>query len=486
MAKRVAVIDIGSNSIRMVIYERTSRFAFHLLYEVKSKVRLSENAYQNNGNLQVNAIERTFAALHDFLEIISSFQARKILCVATSALRDAPNKNDFLSLVKSKLKLNIKIISGEREAYLGAMACANLLPRQTNALSIDIGGGSTEFSYIDEDNITKSFSLELGTVRLKELFFDTDDISGAIKYIDQQLSCIDDTTPKTLIGIGGTFRSIASSIMFTNQYPLNKVHAFKCIAENFMSHVDKILLANEEELKNLGIKNSRSDIIKPGALILQRIFKKISITNTITSGVGVREGVYLSDLLRNSKDKFPVNYNTSVRYLIDANINNKNYSNHINLISKKLFDLTYEYYSIDAKYRYDLAVAAKLFPSGSNIHFFSQNRHSYYLIKSALEYGFTHSQIILIATLTRYAKNKLPSSKHIEKYKDLLPDTQTINYLSYIISISITLLLHKPKNIDFTLSFEDGVIKVDSKKPLYLSKEATIKVPELENLKTIF
>jgi exopolyphosphatase / guanosine-5'-triphosphate,3'-diphosphate pyrophosphatase len=486
MAKRVAVIDIGSNSVRMVIYEKTSRFAFHLLYEAKSKVRISENAYHNNGNLQANAMQRTFAALDDFLEIISSFQARKILCVATSALRDAPNKNDFLSLVKSKLKLDIKVISGEREAYLGAMACANLLPRQKNALSIDIGGGSTEFSYINEDNITKYFSLELGTVRLKELFFDDNKIEEATRYIDNKLSSIEDISPNTLIGIGGTFRAISSSIMYINQYPLIKIHAFECIAKDFISHTDKILTANEDELKTLGIKNARFDIIKPGALILQRVFKKLSIKNTITSGVGVREGVYLSDLLRNSKDKFPVNYSTSVRYLIDTNINNKNYSNNINFISKKLFDLTYEYYNIDSKYRYDLAVAAKLFPSGSNIHFFSQNKNSYYLIKSALEYGFTHSQIMLIATLTRYAKNKLPSSRHIAKYKDLLPDTQTINYLSYIISISITLLLHKPKNIDFTLSFEDGVIKVDSKKPLYLSKEATMKVIELENLKTIF
>ena len=486
MAKRVAVIDIGSNSIRMVIYEKTSRFAFHLLYEVKSKVRISENAYQNNGNLQANAMQRTFEALDDFLEIISSFQARKILCVATSALRDAPNKKDFLSLVKSKLKLNIKIISGEREAYLGAMACANLLPHQTNALSIDIGGGSTEFSYIDKDNITKYFSLELGTVRLKELFFDDNKIEEATEYIDHKLSSIEDITPNTLIGIGGTFRSIACSIMYTSQYPLNKVHAFECLAEDFILHVDKILLANEDELRNLGIKKSRYDVIKPGALILQRVFKKLSLKNTITSGVGVREGVYLSDLLRNSKDKFPVNYNTSVRYLIDANINNKNYSNNINYISKKLFDLTHEYYHIDSKYRYDLAVAAKLFPSGSNIHFFSQNRHSYYLIKSALEYGFTHSQIMLIATLTRYAKNKFPSSSHLNKYKNLLPEADTIHYLSYIISISITLLIHKPRNIDFTLSFKDGVIKVDSKEALYLSKEATMKVAELENLKTIF
>lgn len=486
MAKRVAVIDIGSNSIRMVIYEKTSRFAFHLLYEAKSKVRLSENAYKNSGNLQSQAIERTFKALSEFLEIINSFSVRKTLCVATSALRDAPNKKEFLSLIKSKLKLNIKVINGKKEAYLGAMACANLLPRQENALSIDIGGGSTEFSYINADNIEKSFSLELGTVRIKELFFDKEKINEAKRYIDEKLSIIDDISPTTLIGIGGTFRAISSSIMLTIEYPLNKVHGFECSAKYFMQHIEKILIANEDELKSLGIKNNRFDIIKPGALILQRVFQKLTLHKTITSGAGVREGVYLSDLLRNSKNKFPHNYNTSVRYLLDSNVKNTSYSNQLSLTSKKLFDLSYQHLGIDSKHRYELAIASLLYPSGRNIHFFSQNRHTYYLIKSALEYGFTHSQIMLIATLTRYAKNKLPSQTHIEKYKTLLPDTKTINYLSYIISVSIALLSHKPKNIDFELSFNDGVIEVKSKKNLYLSKETLNKISEIEGLKTIF
>ncbi|MFT5660275.1 MAG: exopolyphosphatase/guanosine-5'-triphosphate,3'-diphosphate pyrophosphatase [Sulfurimonas sp.] len=486
MAKKVAVIDIGSNSIRMAIYAKTSRFAFHLLYETKSRVRLSENAYQNNGNLQAIPMQRTFDALREFLEIIASFNVRKTLCVATSALRDAPNKQEFLTLIKKQLKLNIKVINGEKEAYLGSMACANLLPKQENAISIDIGGGSTEFSYIDSDSITKSFSLELGTVRIKELFFDSNKLDEAIEYIDNKLLYISDLSPTTLIGIGGTFRSISSAIMHSIEYPLNKIHGFECLAQDFIDYIEKILYADEKALHNLGIKKNRFDVIKPGVLILQRVFKKLSIQNTITSGVGVREGVYLSDLLRNSKDKFPHNYNTSVRYLIDANIPNTSYANQLSLVSKKLFDLTFNHIGVNQKFRYDLSIASKLYPSGRSIHFFSQNRHTYYLIKSALEYGFTHSQIMLIATLTRYAKNKLPSQKHVAKYHNLLPDSKTINYLSYLISLSIALLSHKPRNIDFDLSFSDGKIKVESTKPLYLSREALKKVSEIKDLEIIF
>ncbi|MCD6190358.1 MAG: Ppx/GppA family phosphatase, partial [Sulfurimonas sp.] len=320
MAKRVAVVDIGSNSVRMVIYEKTSRFAFHLLHEEKSKVRISENAYQHDGNLQELPMQRTFDALRDFITISESFKVRKLLCVATSALRDAPNKKDFLKRVRDSLKLNIKIVDGKKEAYFGAMACANLLPELSTALSIDIGGGSTEFTLINDKNISNTISLNIGTVRLKELYFDKNDIAGAIKYIDTGLELLKDINVSTLVGIGGTFRAISSAIMKADAYPLNKIHSYEYSKERFKKFISDLLDAQEDELKKLGIRSNRFDVIKPGALILSRVLNKIEIEKIITSGVGVREGVYLSDLLRGSKDKFPHNYNTSVKYILDTHV----------------------------------------------------------------------------------------------------------------------------------------------------------------------
>ncbi|MFA6197143.1 MAG: Ppx/GppA phosphatase family protein [Sulfurimonas sp.] len=486
MAKRVAVIDLGSNSVRMVIYEKTSRFAFYLLHEAKSRVRLSENAYQNSGNLQIVPMQRTFDALNDFLSIANSFQAKKILCVATSALRDAPNKKEFLDKVKKELKLNIKVIDGEREAYYGGIACANLLPEQQNALSIDIGGGSTEFSLIDKNSVTNTISLELGTVRLKELFFDKNKIKEATSYIDSKLSVLDTLNASTLVGIGGTFRAISSAIMLNNNYPLNKLHAYEYGVSEFKDFISEILDADESKLKKLNIKNDRFDIIKPGALILSRVLKKLSIKKLITSGAGVREGVYLSDLLRTSKDKFPHNYNTSVRYILDSHVKDSNFSNQLNQVTKKLFDLTSSYFKIDEKYKTDLAVAAKLYPAGSSIHFYSKSKHSYYLLQSALEYGFTHKQIQLISTLTGFSKNKLPPQAHLEKYKNLLPDVNTLESLNYILSLSVALLSHRPRNIDFDLKFKDGILNVESQNNLYLSKEAIKKLSEIKDFKIKF
>lgn len=486
MAKRVAVIDIGSNSVRMVVYEKTSRFAFHILYEAKSRVRISEDAYKNNGNLQDIPMQRAYDALENFLTIISSFKARKTLCVATSALRDAPNKKEFINRVGNSLGLKIKVINGERESYLGAVACANLLPEQKNALSIDIGGGSAEFALIDKKDIKSNISLALGTVRIKELFFDADKIDEAKKYIDSELNKLENIKPSAIIGIGGTFRAISNAVLNNSGYPLDKLHAYEPKYDNFNDMLEKVLNSNEGDLKKLGIKNTRLDVIKPGALILQRVFKKFDTTKIITSGVGVREGVFLTDLLRTTKDKFPANFNTSIRYILDLHVNDASYSNQLTLLSKKLFDLTYRHLHIDKNYRYEFAIAAKLCVSGRTLHFYSQHKHGYNLVKNALEFGFSHKQIILIATLIRYAKRKLPSLSHVNKYSELLPDTDTLNNLSYLLSLSIVLLSHKPRNIDFSLDFNDNELKIESKNNLYLVKENIDKLDSLNKFSIKF
>jgi exopolyphosphatase/guanosine-5'-triphosphate,3'-diphosphate pyrophosphatase len=485
LAKRVCVIDIGSNSVRMVVYEKTSRFSFHLLHEAKSKVRISENAYMHNGNLQEAPMQRAFLALQDFMSIANSLKVNKVLCVATSALRDAPNKQEFIQKVRNKLKLGIKVINGEKEAYFGAIACANLLPMQESALSIDIGGGSTEFSFISNKDVSNTLSLDLGTVRLKELYFDKNDIKGAIKYIDKELEKLR-VNASTLIGIGGTFRAISHALMKREAYPLPKLHAYEYDIKTLSKIVSKILKADESSLLKIGIEENRFDVIKPGALILQRVLNKIELEHVITSGVGVREGVYLADLLRGSKDKFPNNYNTSVRYIIDSHIQNTNYSNQLSQISKTIFDLTKEYFNLDESFRSDLAIAAKLYPAGGNVHFYSKNKHSYYLIQTALEYGFTHKQMVLISTLARYAKTKLPSDRHVAKYERLLPDKETLYSLSYILSLSIALLTHRPRNIDFTLSFENDILEVNSESSLYLSKDAIAKIHYHKDFKIKF
>jgi exopolyphosphatase / guanosine-5'-triphosphate,3'-diphosphate pyrophosphatase len=485
LAKITAVIDIGSNSARMVVYAKTSRFAFHLLHEIKSQVRLPENAYQNNGYLQEKAMQRTYEALENFLGIASAFKARKILCVATSALRDAPNKQDFITRVKSGLGLHIKLIDGEKEALYGAVACANLLPK-IDALTIDIGGGSTEFSYIIKGEISHTISLPLGTVRLKELFFDKENLNGAMAYIEKELDRLPTLPINSLIGIGGTFRALSRAIIKNTRYPLKKLHGFEFSSEIMLDLIAKIMPANNKKLKSLSIRSDRHDVIKPGAMIIEALLKRRKeINNLIASGVGVREGVFLSDLLRHNKNRFPTNFNPSVRYLLDTYSLDLHHSNQLARLAKEIFTLTYRTYNIDETYKKHLVIAAKLAPIGSSLHYYSSNRHSYYLIQTALEYGFTHKEIMLIATLTRYAKRRAPASSHIEAYKRILPDQHIAEFLSFIISLAGALLTHRPKQISYSLRFEEKTLFIQSTTNTYIVKEAVADLVIPKNIKVI-
>ena len=473
MAKRTAVIDIGSNSVRMIIIEKTSRFAFHLLHEVKSRVRISEDAYQNGGELQEAAMNRALSALKDFIQIAQSYDVRKTLCVATSAVRDANNKKQFLSLVKKELGLNIKVISGEKEAYLGGIACANLLPKQ-DAMTLDIGGGSSECACIENGKVIDSDSLDLGTVRLKELFSAHGDIKGAKAYIDTALEKLKADEQKHIIGVGGTFRALAQILLKAKKLPLHKVHAFSFDAKELVALGEMIIAAKGKSgLKELGIKKDRYDVIKPGTLILLRIIKKVGAKRLTCSGVGVREGLYLSDLLRNNKDIFPANFNPSLTYLLDRHSHNAQQRNLRVKLVKELFRQLHQQLHLEPEFEKSLLIAAKLAKIGASHHFYSYQQHSHYLTLTALEYGYTHQEIALISMLVLFQLGKGVKKSYVTEYEVLLPSLQTIKQLTNIMALSDALLAHHPSKIDFELSVEDGILIVTStKQSAYLAQES--------------
>ncbi len=471
MARCTAVIDIGSNSMRLAVFQKTSRFAFHILHEAKSSVRLSENAYQNNGHLQNEAMDRTAKAIGEFLLIAKSFGARKILCVATSALRDAPNASMFLSRIRNEHHLSIKIISGEKEAYLGGIACANLLPPIEKALTVDVGGGSSEFALLDNGKVDQLISLNIGTVRIKELFFDRDDTEGAIAYIDNALKELPKWDARMLIGIGGTFRALSRALMKKEEYPLKKLHAFTTDTPSFLRFTSQILGASPKKIRSFYIKPDRYDTIKPGSLILERIIRHIGAETLMCSGVGVREGVFLSDLLRNAGDRFPANYNPSVRYLLDTHANHSDHALQCAHLSKRIFDLLHDYLKIDPSYKHEMVIAAKLLSIGVKVRYYAYQRHSHYLATNTLDYGLTHRQIALISHLLLFKKGSL-SSELVPKnsYGSLLPDAATLDHLSTVLWLSHILLASRISASQIETTFENQTLTI-SGKHLYMAQE---------------
>jgi len=469
VAKVTAVIDIGSNSARMAVFRRTSRFGFYLLREEKSKVRISEGAYEHNGELQDFAINRAINALKEFLLIAKSLKARKILCVATSAVRDAPNRTEFINRIKKELGLKIKVIDGDKEAFFGGVAAANLL-YEKNGVTIDIGGGSTEFAKIANKKVEETISLKLGTVRLKELFFDKNDIEGARKYIKKELNKLGNVfESKKVFGIGGTVRALSQVIMKKIEYPIDILHGFTYEVNEQIKFLERLIKMSDEELLKIGVKPERLDVIRPGTLIFIESLKYLKAKEVITSGVGVREGVFLTDLLRNDNFHFPHNFNPSVRTIMDVYQIDRKIASYETKIALEVFDLLKDEFKLNDKYKMHLTYAIKLSRAGELVDFYEAHKHTDYILLNSLHYGFRHCDRLLISKIIRFHKRKKIKKREIEKYKCLLPKKEIVEKLCNIFFVAklINLNLSMPK---VTIKKENGKIIIEGEN-LYLAKE---------------
>lgn len=474
MSKITTVIDIGSNSMRMVVFKKTSRFAFHLINESKSKVRISEGCYENDGNLQDLPMQRAFNALKSFINIAKNLKSRKIICVATSALRDAPNSKNFLNRVSRELGLNIKVIDGEKEAYYGGVATLNLIACE-NFTTVDIGGGSTEFAFIRDNHIVDTVSLNIGTVRIKELYFDKNDLKGAKEYITSQLKQINIKLP-TIVGLGGTSRALSRSIIKKDNYPLNILHGFKYEVKNNMKLFDNIIDAKSyKELKALGVRKDRYDTIATGTFIFRTILEYFEVQEVITSGVGVREGVYLTDLLRTSNHKFPSNFNVSIRSLLDRFIDDKKQSAYLGNNAKKIFDVLKPLHKLEDRYRSILVIASKLQLLGFSLSFYKSQEHNFWYILNGLNYGFSHEDKLLIAMVVKFTKKSLPKECDIKEFKKLLPPLEVIQWLNFMMTLNFTLNIEFSKD-KFNYELQDKVLMVSSKDSLYVVKSEIEKI----------
>ena len=477
MAKRTAIIDIGSNSARMVVFEKSSHYAFHLIKEIKSRVRISEGVYENGGVLQSEPMQRAYDALQDFAQIIKNLQCKKTFCVATSALRDAPNAHAFIHKIKKELGLNIKIIDGKKEAFYGGLSSLNLLKPLQNATTIDIGGGSTELAKIENGKIVETISINLGTVRLKELFFDKEqDPIKAQQYIEEKLKNLPDIFQSdTIIGIGGTIRAFSDIIMQKMDYPLKTVHGFEYNITEYEYLLKQIIKADTTELKNCGVKKDRYDTMREGCSIFHALIDALKAKELITNGAGVREGVYLEDLLRSSHHKFPVNFNVSVKSLSDRFTHDTKESQYVSKTALELFDALEYIHQIDEKYKKELRVAAKLYNIGRSLSFYQEHLHSFYFIINNLNYNFSHKEKVLIALLVKYHTKKLPSFEDVKAYEILLPKIEVVNWLSFIISLAKCLNANF-SNAPLQFNYENHTLTIKSPQKLFLAKECIKKL----------
>jgi exopolyphosphatase/guanosine-5'-triphosphate,3'-diphosphate pyrophosphatase len=467
-----AVIDIGSNSARLVIYQESSQYGFHLICERKSKVRIGEGAYQANGYLQPIGINRAYLALKEFISTTKHYPVSKIICVATSALRDAPNGKAFTQWIKKELNLDIEIIDGKKEALFGAIAAQNLLPIQ-DGITIDIGGGSSDLALIQNSRIIDTYSLNIGTVRLKELFFDNNkSIEEANKFIKKELNSLPSHfKAKQVIGIGGTARTLSKGVMKLSAYPMENIHAFSYKIKEHQEYFENISKASINFLPYLHLPKGRFDTIREGTLIWQNILEQIEAKSVMTSGVGVREGVFLHHFLKNDDFTFPTNINPSIESILDRFQNNTIYTKEREENALKLFKLFLKEKHVKKQHQKELKYAIRLSPIGYKFNIYQSFQHTFYVAMQELNYGITHKELLLTAMILRFGGKALYKKEIYNEYKSLLPNKSKLGYLSFIYTI-ITTLFDQTAIKDFDFTLKENTLTIIANGSLYLAKES--------------
>lgn len=468
MAKITAVIDIGSGSIRMTLFKKTSRFAFNIIKEFKFPVRLSKGTYANNSVLQESVMLDAISGISSFVSIAKSYKANKILATATSAVRNAPNKNEFKKRIKKVCGIDIKIIDGESEARLGAIGVINLLPLK-NGITIDTGGGSSEVCFVENHKIIKSISVDLGSVNIKEKFFDNDKIDLAKEYIQTIIKDITNIhNSSDIVLIGGSAKEF-SRLLIDKSYPIPLLHGYKYDIDELKKFKKYIHNMDKTELLNIGIDKNRLDTIKPAILVIYEIVKKLAIANITISSVGVREGIFLNDMLKKHNYKFPSNYNMGIRAIKDSFIADDKELLYVKNIAYNCFNIFKDKHNLDEKYKKYLYYALVLLQSNSFIDIKKKQKQSNYIITNKRIFALSHKEKALLMVIIQYVNKKSFQKKHIESFKGLV-DFDIAYWLRFIFTIAINLGIDMSKKI--SLSLNENTLEIRSDKDCILEKNA--------------
>jgi exopolyphosphatase / guanosine-5'-triphosphate,3'-diphosphate pyrophosphatase len=457
----IAAIDVGTNSIHMVVVRiKASLPAFSIIAREKETVRLGDRDPQT-GNLTPEAMLRALTALNRCQEIAKSLNAQKILAVATSAVREAPNGHEFIRSIESELGLSINLISGQEEArriYLGVLSGVEF--NNEPHLIIDIGGGSTELILGDSHAPRTLSSTKIGAVRLTSEFIPHNpvndrDLMYLQAFVRGQLErSIDDIKanlqpgeiPK-MIGTAGTIETLAAILNLDKQGNVpTRIHGCQIqlsALRNLINRLKRMTVAERTTIE--GISDRRSEIIIAGAVVLQEAMTMLGIQALTVCERSLREGVIVDWMMTQGLIEDRLKYQGSIRERNTLQIAGKYgvdlpHSRRVADFALSLFDRTYgSLHHWDLTTRQLLWSAAILHNSGHFVSHDAHHKHSYYLIRYGELLGYSEAEIDTIANIARYHRKSPPKKKH-QNLQNLSKEQRSIvSQLSAILRLAVAL-----------------------------------------------
>ncbi|QCR31627.1 Ppx/GppA family phosphatase [Lysinibacillus sp. SGAir0095] len=412
---KTAIIDIGSNTIRLVLYKYNKLEGLREFGNIKTVARL-RTYLQPDGIMSEEGIALLAETLSSFKKIIDDYEVTEIKATATAAIRQATNNQSIVERMENETGILIDLLTEEEEAYFGFVAVAHSMDTKS-AVTIDIGGGSTEITLFEDKKLQKTISFPFGTVSLKEMFVSGEVISKEEKevlrqYVRNQFEKLNwiGQLGLPIIGIGGSARNIAQIHQQLIDYPISGVHQYEIKLEeltNLGSYLERLTF---EQLRQLdGLSSDRADIIGIALEVFKELMAVVDAKVFQISKKGLREGLMYNRVSQSDDHAFD-KYNVFEGYARRITFEYGRSEEERTFLSR----ITEQFYKeccriglceFNQDHLVLLKRAAQVFAIGEYIEQDSSNQHTFYLLANQSIVGLNHVERVKLALVASY-KNK--------------------------------------------------------------------------------
>jgi exopolyphosphatase/guanosine-5'-triphosphate,3'-diphosphate pyrophosphatase len=430
---RLAAIDIGTNSVHMIVVRVRPDFSFEIIDREKEMVRLGAGGLDGR-RLTGEATNAALQALSKFERLAKSHGVDKILAAATSATREAENGGEFLQQIERTTGIRPRIITGTEEARLIHRAAVYGVDTPDRAVVIDIGGGSVELTLGTPDQVKLARSFKLGVIRLTERFVKSDPLSGRderrmVRHIGEQVdryvSQITRAGFDRVIGTSGTILSIGTVATALERGAIpSEIRNLRVPAKSIRK-LRKALNGMDlsARLRLPGLDPRRADLTPAGVVLVDTLLQKLDADEITLCDLALREGLVLDYVGRHRTDiarvdRYPDVRTRSVIELAERSNWEAEHSKRVARLALSLFDQTRPVHGLGSRERAWLEYGSWLHDVGMHISYERHHRHSYYIIRNGDLRGFEPDEINVIALVARYHRRAAPSRRH-EGYGDL-------------------------------------------------------------------
>jgi exopolyphosphatase/guanosine-5'-triphosphate,3'-diphosphate pyrophosphatase len=439
----IGAIDVGSNAMRLGIAAQDSDGSPRFIQRYREPVRLGHDAF-SCGILGQKTMDDAIEAFRQFRRILDQHHVETYQAIATSAMREARNGCELVSLILDETGIELKLISGEEEARLVHHSiCHRVDLSDQFTLLVDMGGGSVEVTLCDDSEVVSVQSFRIGTVRLLEMLGHEEDFNALLsKYLDSMRKKLKEQISRRrtdlCIATGGNATAIndlARQLFIADS-------ADQVSRKQLKKLIDKISpLSFEQRVRNLGLRPDRADVILPAAMIFHEIMVLAKTERLIVPNASLLDGILL-DMVASEKNSFHSrrrNLLAWARSLKQKYHVDQQYADAVSALALSLFDQSHSLHQLGNRERLLLEIGARVHEIGMYVRVGSHHRHAAYLISVSPLLGLADSEKHLLAQLVRYQRKAYPCQKH-EGFAALDKcDQQKVWHLSALLRLAIAL-----------------------------------------------